>query len=625
MKRFIQDKWLYIFLIFMISMLLYLQYVVAETTDRLKKEEKEKSLAYAGHITKIIIQKTNGKIYEKLHSDPKLRVYLEDLLEAFLIPKYEYMFLVRREQKRRYRFLLDGSKKEKEDFGTLFLPMSDIYDSVYDSKEVRIVKQQDELKGIWVSILYPIVIKGKTEALLILDLSEWYGKYLSDFNSPIMKVVHYVQIVLIIVMVILALISWRIRRMRQALYIDNISGAHTKMWMYEFFKSKRLDAYNVILIDIDNFKAINQFYGWNTGDTLLSRIVMHIKEAVPEKTLLIRAAGTEFFLFIDKEEGLEAFVRNLHGTFKNRTFVVDQHHIRISTTIVGIKIPENTASLQNIQHIAYEELLNVKNTHKNHYSVLDPGSEKAIQYRQIDYISKLISKENITLLYQPILETKTLKTKKYEVLVRLNDEMNGEHISPGYFMNLISGTSLYIRLSKLIFKEVFNNLRQNPKLCLSVNLDLDDLYNEDIISMLVEFLENNPTEAQRLTLEILEKSNIKDYKKVNEIFERLKTYNVNIAIDDFGSGYANFHHLLYLKADMMKIDGSLISALAHNENQRIRPLLSMLLTLANVFGYKTVAEFVEDEAIYLACKELGFDYVQGYYFAKPGPLPPLED
>ena len=152
-----------------------------------------------------------------------------------------------------------------------------------------------------------------------------------------------------------------------------------------------------------------------------------------------------------------------------------------------------------------------------------------------------MEEERLLCLYQPIYNTKTKEIVKYETLVRLIDKENPQKlILPVYFMNVIKGTSQYIKMSKLVLQNVFITLQTYKDVEISVNLDLDDLDNADMMKLITENLYENRAIADRLTFEILEEHEVKDYGKVMFYLKQLKAYGSKVALDDFGSGYASY-------------------------------------------------------------------------------------
>ena len=209
---------------------------------------------------------------------------------------------------------------------------------------------------------------------------------------------------------------------------------------------------------------------------------------------------------------------------------------------------------------------------------------------------------------------------KYEALVRLIDKEDPEKlIMPFHFMKLVKGTSQYIKMSKLVLQEVFNTLRRYEDVEISVNVDLDDLDNADMMKLITHNLYENRMIANRFTFEILEDHEVKDHAKVMFYLQQLKASGSKIALDDFGSGYASYSYLIKLNIDILKIDGSIIKELKYSPDHA-KTVISSIRELAKSFQYDLVAEFVSDEDIYNIIKDLGIQYVQGYYLGEPKPI-----
>jgi len=186
-------------------------------------------------------------------------------------------------------------------------------------------------------------------------------------------------------------------------------------------------------------------------------------------------------------------------------------------------------------------------------------------------------------------------------------------------MRTIRGTSQYIKMSRIVLQRVFETLLAYPDTEISVNLDLDDLYSNEMMTLINESLHAHRHIADRLTFEIIEEKEIYDFDRVGAIFGQLRAYGSKIAIDDFGSGYANYSYLIELDIDILKIDGSLIQKL-QTELERTRTVLRSINDIAQEHRYELVAEFVSSEAIYEAVKGLDIAYSQGFYLGKPKPI-----
>jgi len=620
MKQQYLNRFIFFLTILLVVFAIYLQYTIVESTDRLKDEEIKKTEQYAQKIANYLQSKiSTDDIEVALTKDPKLRQELNVVLQTFLTQQYQYIFLLKKDKKGHYRFLLDGSRDDPEEFKAIFFPKSELFDQVYKSQKMQIIRQQEGVEQVWLSLVYPIVKNNNTQALLVLDLSESYGKYLNNVNSPLMHVVEMMQFFLFGSLFLLAFIVYKYNRFRKNILVDKLTTAHTKLYLEEFFNRYKVDQYNAILLDIDEFKQINTKYGYKSGDNVLKEFVQTICDIVyPFRAKVIRTSGAEFFVVVPKDQiKIDILAKKLFETLKEKRYLINNEVASLTVSMSAIEIPEETSSIQNILRLLDEKLLEIKSKGKNSLGILGLKHLSEIQYGNMDYIKEALEEERLLCLYQPIFNTQKKEIVKYEALVRLIDKDDSSKlISPYHFMKVIKGTSQYIKMSKLVLKEVFNTLKRYPDVELSVNLDLDDLYNNDMMELIVENLYRNRNVAKRLTFEILEEKEIYDYDKVSLIFQQLKAHGSKIAIDDFGSGYANYNYLIRLNIDILKIDGSLIREL-HIEKERTKIVLTSIKKLASSLTYELVAEFVSDENIYNIIRELGIEYSQGYYLGEP--------
>ncbi|AKF24543.1 hypothetical protein YH65_03410 [Sulfurovum lithotrophicum] len=604
----------------MIIFAAYMQYMVTESTKKLRQQEIHKTEVYAKNIAEWIIRRGGKNLSERLASDPALRKELNEMLEAFIIPKYQYIFLLKKDKKNHYRFLLDGSKKDKEEYNTPFFPGSTLFNDVYRTQQVKIIKQKDDVKGVWLSVLYPVVLNGKTEALLVLDLSKWYGEYIDDFNSPLHSVIILIQVFLGASFLFLIIVTYKYYMFRKQILIDPLTFAKTKLYMEEFFNRNPVDRYNAILIDIDEFKEINRTLSYEKGDIVLKKFVQTLTSLLPEDALIIRIGGAEFFVIMNKGDSLNMITQRIFDTINEKRYLVENEVVRMTLSMSALKIPEGTADIQHVLRLLDEELFKIKSRGKNDLKILELQSYREMKHRDVDDIKKALDEERLVCLYQPIYYAQSKKIAKFEALVRLVDKEDESFlIVPNNFIPIIRGTNYYIKMSKLVLRDVFRMLEKYENTEFSVNIDLDDLYNHDMMHMIMEYLYTHKELANRLTFEILEQNEIRDYDRVNFIFSQLKEHGSKIAIDDFGSGFANYSYLIRLNVDILKIDGSLIRELELN-NVKAREVIGSIKILAEKFGYDLVAEYVSNQKIYDEVCKLDITFIQGYHLGMPKKL-----
>ena len=621
MKSSYSNRLVVLLILLLILFGILLQIEIVKSIDRLKNEELLKSEQYASKISLLIQQRTKGGIESVLSRDEDTRLRLNQTLQAFLTRQYKYIFVLQRNSNGSYRFLLDGSMENPEDYKSLFFPKSKKFDEVYKNQKMQIIQQSEGTEQIWLSLVYPIVENNQTESLLVLDLSEDYAKHLNDFHSPLMVLIWMIQIFLIITIFVLLVLAYRYYILRKNILFDKLTSTHTKVFLEEFFNRNELSDYNAILIDIDEFTEVNKLYGYETGDSIIKEFAMTILERLNDESKVIRTSGTEFFIVIPKDiDNFEELSRELFKILSEKRYLIDNKLFAITISMSAIVMPQKASSVQNIQRILDEKILEIKSRGKNDFGIIDTQNISQIQYTNINYIKETLEDGRLVCVYQPIYNTQTKEISKYETLVRLIDRDDRDKlITPFYFMDMIKGTSQYIKMSKLVLHNVFNTLHTYPDIELSVNIDLNDLYNRDMMNLINSNLYENRDVANRLTFEILETQELDDYKKIVALFQQLKAFGSKIALDDFGSGYTNYIYLIRLDIDILKIDGSLIKEL-HTSKQKALIVLNSIQKLAKKLEFELVAEFVFDESTYNMVKELNIEFSQGYHLGKPEPI-----
>lgn len=608
-------------MVLLITFGVFLQLTTVQSTEKLKKEEINKAEQYASKIAQLIQRRTENNIEPVLTNNPQKREELNESLQAFLTNQYQYIFVLNKDTKGNYRFLLDGSEEEPEGYKTIFFPQSKLFDRVYLTQKMQIIEQHEGVEQVWLSLVYPIVNENKTEALLVLDLSESYGEHLNNFNSPLMTVVWMMQLFLIISLHVLIFLAYRYYKIRKELIIDDLTSVYKKQYLQEFFEKNRIYNYHVMLLDIDEFKEINQKFGYESGDIVLKAFTETLSSALPSDAIIVRIGGAEFLIVSPKEESIvEEQAQNVFDVLKEKKYLIGNEVQYLTVSMSAMSVPKEITLIQSIERLLDEKLLEVKSKGKNDLAILSDKELNDAQYNNIDYIKEALEEERLLCLYQPIYETQTKQIVKYEALVRLTDKDDPEKlIEPMYFMKLIKGTSQYIKMSKLVLREVFKTLETYKDVEISVNLDLDDLDNADMMKLITHNLYENRNIANRLTFEIIEEHEVKDYGKVMFYLQQLKAFGSKVALDDFGSGYASYSYLIKLNIDILKIDGSIIQELKSTPDHA-KTVIRSIRELAKSFEYELVAEFVSDEDIYNTIKELGIQYAQGYYLGEPKPI-----
>lgn len=411
------------------------------------------------------------------------------------------------------------------------------------------------------------------------------------------------------------------QKLQHQLHTDNLTELPNRNALIRDIHSNRF--YALMLLNIDNFKEINDFYGHAVGDETLLAIAHSIQEAIHDLPMqLYKMPSDEYAITLYepmKTAQLEAARLNIVHHLQSQYY--DLHGASIYVTLtMGMDIANRNRDAANISLLTNADMA-LKSAKKRHlnYLLYDETMQIKQEYQHnILWSKKLkeaIEEKRFCLYYQPIFDAKNGEVVEYEALIRMIDS-NGAIIAPGYFLPAARQSRLYPLLSQFVLDEVFAMLEKTPH-TYSLNLSVDDIFDKPTKEFLIQKLRTS-SHTKRLVFELLESEGIENYSEVSSFIAEVKQYGCRIAIDDFGTGYSNFAHILKLDVDILKIDGSLIRNIDTDTNAQT--ILTAVGQFSKHLGLKTVAEFVHSEAVYNKCKELGVDYLQGYYLGEPKPL-----
>ncbi|WP_456450376.1 EAL domain-containing protein [Hydrogenimonas sp.] len=379
----------------------------------------------------------------------------------------------------------------------------------------------------------------------------------------------------------------------------------------------RAPAEALILVNIDDFNEINDFYGHATGDLLIKKLAELLKNKCPlSYCRLYRMPSDEFALLLTKKLGekeLEAFLKELIATINGHDFLIDEE------TVVHLRIAAGASNGGADLLITADMAMKKAKAERKDFVVYDDSIDLSERYRKnLEWAEKLkraIEEDRIVPYFQPIVATRTGEVKIYEALIRIVDEDGTVH-TPFHFLDIAKRTKYYPELTKRMADKVFTLLKQIPH-DISLNISYLDIINKETMKYIIDKMENCP-HHERIHFEILESEGIERYDEVFECLRRLKSHGCHISLDDFGSGYSNFEHILKLEVDMLKIDGSLIKSIDTDIGSQI--IVETIVDFARKLNIDTCAEFVCSESVYETVKDLGVTYVQGYYIDEPKPI-----
>ncbi len=373
----------------------------------------------------------------------------------------------------------------------------------------------------------------------------------------------------------------------------------------------------LIIVNINDFSKINGFYGLDAGDELLAQVAINLKKFLAvnkeglEQSKLYKLPSDEYAILTKSMDfkSLELAMRALNKQVFSHSYQILGFDILVQATWAFSPCEGSAKTLIQAELIAKKARSKKQNF--VHYSAENfKNSKHKIQLAH--KVREAILKNRVYPVFQPIYDNKTGKLIKYECLARLK-EMDGTVIPPLVFIKVAQMIQMYPIVTEIMIHKSFR-MFQETELCFSVNLSLEDVLSTSTQNMIFEAIQCYGV-ANQVTFEILETQSLENDSAITQFVSRVKALGAKIAIDDFGSGYANFQHLAKLQADYIKIDGSLIKILGQDP-VALSVVESMILFAKNL-NIKVIAEFVCSREIYELVKSEGIDYSQGFYLSEP--------
>jgi len=378
----------------------------------------------------------------------------------------------------------------------------------------------------------------------------------------------------------------------------------------------------VVYLKLDEFRTLEEFYDNATVEKIQDKITKYLEENMPSSCpfeKVYQLGNGEYAMIQEKNiciNDKDDFIENLKEYQNNiNNGTVDISDVDYDMSVI-ISLAYNDNQVLESSKLGIRKLLKTKQDFIIANNFAQKEKEKAQKNMKIlSIVKKAIDDFKIVSYFQPIINNKTQEIEKYESLVRLIDE-NGKVLSPFFFLDTAKKGKYYLQITNMVLDNSFAALK-NTNMDISMNLSALDIENENIREKLISMV-SNCDNANRIVFELLEDEQVKDFQTVKDFISHIKTFGCKIAIDDFGAGHSNFERLLDYQPDILKIDGCLIRDIETNSYSL--SVVKTIVTFAKEQNIQTVAEFIENEAIFNILRDLGVTYSQGYYFGKPEPL-----
>ncbi len=391
----------------------------------------------------------------------------------------------------------------------------------------------------------------------------------------------------------------------------------------------------VIVINLDRFKVINDACGHKAGDQLLRQISEMIQQSVRDTDLLARLDGDTFALLLDPcplANGLQVCEKIRARISEHRfTWKDEVHSISASIGLAAIdkQVGRNAQTLANADAACFK----AKQSGRNKLQVFDAEDETLLrrndEVQWVSQVTQAIEEDRFVLFYQPI-QPVTYKQPGYvhfEVLIRMRTR-DDQILPPGAFLPAAERYGLIERIDKWVVGKVLSWLEQQSAdpdmpLAVCVNLSGASAADPEFQQFLVDSIKQANVNPAHLCFEMTETAAIHNLAETAVFLQTMRDLGCLIALDDFGTGFSSLEYIKQLPLDYIKIDGAFIRDIV--SNQLDQALVRCVADVARHLNVKTVAEFVEDAATLRMLHQLSIDLAQGYFIAKPAPLPLLSE
>ena len=370
----------------------------------------------------------------------------------------------------------------------------------------------------------------------------------------------------------------------------------------------------LLLIDLDDFKAINDLAGHSAGDAVIQHMAERLRSLDPEPRLAARLGGDEFALYFDPLPDAQLLQTA-------RLLCKGDQGQHVATACVGIAVVQPNASAESLMGHADLALSQARIKGRSNWHLYNPkdGIRESLLDRteQLALITDALHNDRLVLFLQPIIAIRTGQAAHYEVLLRVRTP-SGQILAPAPLIAAAEASGLIREIDQWVLQHSIALIANRPELHLAVNLSARSLDNIELPAVLHGLLEEHRVRAQQLTLEITETAALNQLTHAESLLNGIRALGCKLALDDFGVGFSTFQYLKHLPVDFVKIDGSFIRTLDTSEDDQL--FVKALVEAIHGYGKLAVAEYVENEAILRCVTALGIDYAQGYHFGRPQPV-----
>lgn len=556
-------------------------------------------LRYQMDLLKAMNQKLMGK--ERMYSK-----VCESAEEAFLYYSFEKNFISTLGQ---WKDFFDFEVKEIRDFSRLIdmveesyaLPLRDVLFLEKRGEEAATVECQLREKKIW--------LQFRTQVYYDAD------------GKPTDKVVYINNITKAKV---------QNDELTYMAYYDGLTGLYNRNYfvrlLTEYVRAAK-DTNNVVsvmIIDIDEFRKINDGLGIVVGDELVQQFGLFLKDICGENVIACHLHSDVFCMAIyepSETRSVEGIYKAILQKTKEPFHISSGQDINITVSIGVAEYPEASTSALELINCAEIVVFKCKKQGKNMLQYFDaPVLADFMNSIELENkLKKAVYNKDFYMYYQPQYYTGNRRLRGVEALIRWKDE-ESHMISPATFIPVAEKNGSIISIGNWVVEESVKQYALWRKqfgfpFIMSINISALQYKKDNFVDSIVEVLNKYKVRPNEIELEITESVLIDDFKAVSERLKVLRDYGIRISLDDFGTGFSSLSYLKKLPIDTLKIDKSFIDTVMTDSATRV--ITESIINMVKSLGFESIAEGVEEEQQYKYLHAIGCDVIQGYLFSKP--------
>jgi diguanylate cyclase (GGDEF)-like protein len=392
---------------------------------------------------------------------------------------------------------------------------------------------------------------------------------------------------------------------------------------YEIERSQRHnERFSLLVIDLDNFKNINDFYGHIFGDNFLAGIADTIRNGLRSGDILARYGGDEFVVVLsDADEEQAYFVATKIQEDIKRFSLASQSGTNVKVTVsIGFAVyPVHAEGAKDLFLFADNMMYKAKRAGRN--TILIPTEEDVTDIfkatgEKTAIVMKAIEEKTLIPYFQPIINMETGNVEGHEVLSRIKTDKG--ILDAVEFTDIAEQLGVVNKIDFIVMEKVFRKVKnEGYEGSLFFNLTPKSLINKEFLPSVLKLTSKYEIGHKTIAFEIAEKDTVKNISLLGKFVHELTFEGFRFAIDDFGSGFSSFHYIKLFPIDLLKIKGDFIKSMIGDKKDLA--FVRTMAVLAREFGIQTVAQRIEDETILAAVKQIGINYGQGHHIGRPAP------